>query len=386
MSTLVFEPVVSYAPDLNVAVTGDARFSSNLILPVCPYSARLPVFPSARLPACPPARSPMYSTCLFCNQALGSNEVVEAFPVGRRLAFDQRRGRLWVVCRKCAKWNLTPLEERWEAIESCERLFRDTRKRTSTENIGLAKLSEGLELIRIGEPLRPEFAAWRYGAQFGRRYRRWMTGIIGGSAVYGGAISAGIVGIAAGSVLLTFWMVVHTGRDVIRDRRVVARIPDESGAIQRVRVSDAFGTAIVPGDERYSWALRLRVGLRKRELLVKGDEARHVAAKVVPHINLVGGSQKAVAEAVSSIEESGTAEAYLAWVARYHETSSFMRHQWLGVEMAVNEENERRALEDELSILEAAWKEAEEIASISDRLVFPSDLEARLAELKKKTN
>jgi hypothetical protein len=324
----------------------------------------------------------VYSTCLFCNQSLGSNEVVEAFPVGRRLAFDQRRGRLWVVCRKCAKWNLTPLEERWEAIESCERLFRDTRKRTSTENIGLAKLSEGIELIRIGEPLRPEFASWRYGAQFGRRYRRWMTGIIGGSAVYGGAISAGVVGIAAGSVLLTVWMVVHTGRDIIRDRRVVARIPDDSGAIHRVRVSDAFGTSIVPGDEPYSWALRLRVGMRDWDLLVKGDAARQVAAKVVPHINLVGGSQNAVAEAVSNIEESGSAEAYLAWVSRYHETSSFMRHQWLGVEMAVNEENERRALEDELSLLESAWKEAEEIAAISDRLLLPRGIEDKLESLR----
>jgi hypothetical protein len=54
----------------------------------------------------------MYSTCLFCNKGLGANEAVEAFPVGRRLAFDQARGRLWVVCRKCEKWNLTPLEER----------------------------------------------------------------------------------------------------------------------------------------------------------------------------------------------------------------------------------------------------------------------------------
>lgn len=80
----------------------------------------------------------MYSTCLFCHRPLGSNEVVEAFPVGRRLAFDQRQGRLWVVCRKCEKWNLTPLEERWDAIESCERLFRDTRKRVSTDHIGLA--------------------------------------------------------------------------------------------------------------------------------------------------------------------------------------------------------------------------------------------------------
>ena len=29
----------------------------------------------------------MYSTCLFCHAQLGANEVVEHFPVGRRLAF-----------------------------------------------------------------------------------------------------------------------------------------------------------------------------------------------------------------------------------------------------------------------------------------------------------
>ncbi|HMH86422.1 MAG TPA: hypothetical protein VK529_10795, partial [Gemmatimonadaceae bacterium] len=63
----------------------------------------------------------MYSTCLFCHTELGANEAVEHFPVGRRLAFDAAKGRLWVVCRKCERWNLTPVEERWEAIEECER-------------------------------------------------------------------------------------------------------------------------------------------------------------------------------------------------------------------------------------------------------------------------
>lgn len=81
----------------------------------------------------------VYSTCLFCNEALGSNEAVEAFPVGRRLAFDQAKGRLWVVCPKCERWNLTPLEERWEAIEQAERLYRDTRRRVATDNVGLAR-------------------------------------------------------------------------------------------------------------------------------------------------------------------------------------------------------------------------------------------------------
>ena len=135
----------------------------------------------------------MYTTCLFCNRSLGSNEVVEAFPVGRRLAFDSARGRLWVVCHRCERWNLTPMEERWEAVETCERLFEDTRIRTSTENVGLAKLTEGLELVRIGAPLRPEFAAWRYGDQFGRRRRRAM--------IYGGAGVVIIGGIAIGGML-----------------------------------------------------------------------------------------------------------------------------------------------------------------------------------------
>ncbi|MDQ3950778.1 MAG: hypothetical protein M3282_10575, partial [Gemmatimonadota bacterium] len=113
----------------------------------------------------------MYHTCLFCHGDLGANEAVERFPVGRRLAFDAAKGRLWVVCPSCARWNLTPLEERWEAIEACERLYRGTRLRASTDNVGLARLREGLELVRIGSPLRPEFAAWRYGAKFGRRRR-----------------------------------------------------------------------------------------------------------------------------------------------------------------------------------------------------------------------
>ncbi len=117
----------------------------------------------------------MFSTCMFCNRPLGSNEVVERFPVGRRLAFDAERGRLWVVCRKCERWNLTPLEESWEAVETCERLFRDTRIRVSTDNVGLARHREGLELVRIGKPMRPEFAAWRYGDQFGRRRKRALA-------------------------------------------------------------------------------------------------------------------------------------------------------------------------------------------------------------------
>ena len=42
----------------------------------------------------------------------------------------------------------------------------------------------------------------------------------------------------------------------------------------------------------------------------------------------------------------------------------------LALEMAVHEEQERRALQGELSILEAAWRDAEPIADIADRLAI----------------
>src|SRR5690348_7790129 len=110
----------------------------------------------------------MSSTCLFCNSALGTNDQIAAFPVGHRLAYDPARGRLWAICARCGRWNLSPLEERWEAIDECERLFRGTRLRYSTDNIGLARIGEHLELVRIGPALLPEIASWRYGARIER--------------------------------------------------------------------------------------------------------------------------------------------------------------------------------------------------------------------------
>ncbi len=113
----------------------------------------------------------MYATCLYCHAHLGANEALEAFPVGRRLAFDAARLRLWVVCPRCKRWNLSPFDARERAIEQAERLFRDTRLRMSTDEIGLARQRDGTDLIRIGAPQRPELAAWRYGWQFLRRRR-----------------------------------------------------------------------------------------------------------------------------------------------------------------------------------------------------------------------
>ena len=43
----------------------------------------------------------------------------------------------------------------------CERIYRGTHVRVVTEHIGRATLGEGLDLVRVGNPLLAEFAAWR---------------------------------------------------------------------------------------------------------------------------------------------------------------------------------------------------------------------------------
>ena len=125
----------------------------------------------------------MYSSCLVCHGPLGQNTLLEHTSVGRAIAFDSRQGRLWIVCRRCYAWNLTPLEERWESIEECEKRFEVARRRYSTENVGLAEF-EDVRLIRIGGPPHREFAAWRYGRRLtSRRYRAAFHVVAGGVTV-----------------------------------------------------------------------------------------------------------------------------------------------------------------------------------------------------------
>ncbi len=136
----------------------------------------------------------MYRHCIYCSADLGANDALEGFPVGRSVAFDGERGRLWAVCAHCARWNLAPIEERWEAVEAAERAFHDTRLRVQRENIGVAKPRDGTRLIRIGAALAGEVAAWRYGGELARRRRRHIAR--GHVSVAAAAVTAGAVFVA----------------------------------------------------------------------------------------------------------------------------------------------------------------------------------------------
>ena len=322
---------------------------------------------------------------MFCHKPLGANEVVESFPVGRRLAFDSARGRLWVVCRKCERWNLTPLEERWEAVEDCERIFRDTRIRVSTENIGLARHPEGLTLVRVGAPLRPEFAAWRYGDQFGRRMRRAVLYGAAGTVAFGGILIGGAAaGVLSGAMLsqsgnfINLWM----------NARTLVKLRPEDGGVIKLKRQDLLGTRIRPSDDGRGFRVQIRK--RRKKVWYEGAEARRFAGAILPKMNSTGGGKRMVQDAVGLIETAGHPEQYLARIARGDRfvdwkgvpgyVNKMEKPQKLALEMALHEEQERRALEGELWLLERAWEEAEEVAEIADNLLLPEGTEEFLEE------
>lgn len=343
----------------------------------------------------------MYATCLFCNKSLGANQTFEQFPVGKRLAFDAARGRLWVVCPACERWNLSPLEERWETIEDAERLYRDTRTRVATDNIGLAKLRDGTTIVRIGSPMRPEFAAWRYGDQFGRRRNRQLL-IAGGSlALLGGVVVGGIA--AAGAIGPSAWLISRLGASIINGRpeEIVATIPTDGHGLVSVRRRHLNETMISRADDG-SMAIDLR--FKNGQARFEGREAEKVAAIVIPKVNRFGGSKQSVAAAVAEIEHEGGPEAYLDRLTRISHaltrkpeargrrgraTFEFKNGLFglppahrLALEMVLHEESERRAMQGELAELEQAWKAAEEIAAISDSLLESPKVTATLARIK----
>jgi len=344
----------------------------------------------------------MYSTCLFCNKSLGENDSFDSFPVGKRLAFDAAKGRLWVVCPHCERWNLSPLEERWEAIEQAERFYRDTRARVATDNIGLAKLRDGTTIVRIGEPLRPEFAAWRYGDQFGRRRRNQMILAGVGVAAVGGVFIGGIAAAGTGG----FGFAAFQGiRFIIRGgpETVVAKIPTSEHGVVDVRRRHLGETTIGrTSDGEMSLHLRFKNGAAD----FHGREAEKVASIVIPKVNRYGGKKETIASAVGEIEQRGGSEGFLdslskvaptytrpapqrrGWRARQHQEAldyglfGLPREYALALEMALHEEAERRAMQGELGELERAWREAEEIAGISDSLLLPNSVDEAFKRIK----
>ena len=363
----------------------------------------------------------MYTACLFCNTDLGANHFLPTFPVGRRLAYDPRKGRLWVVCTRCGRWNLTPLEERWEAIDDAERLFRGTRLRMSTDNIGLACLRGSFELVRIGPALLPEIASWRYGARLARLepdepHPRGL--FVRGAHLIARATAAALVGYAH-AVGFSDDTVLRM-RTFRRGSGVLLRAYDANDTPLVVRYSHLGAAELVRPEKDSPWQLKL-LHDTGYATLTEGTALR-VAGKMLATLNVGVASQAEVQHAIAKLDDAGDPEGYFTRVAslamrtswgrfpdapneEQHPQGSFAerlalqlanRSFWgrggtssdeqtplyrlpavdrLSLEMAANEDIERRAMRGELDALHAAWRDAEEIAAIADELFTDDVLE-----------
>jgi hypothetical protein len=343
----------------------------------------------------------MYTTCLHCHGDLGRNESIELFPVGRRVAFDQAKGRLWVICTHCARWNLTPMEERWEVIEACERLYRERPERMTSGEIGVAKATEGLTLVRIGRPVFPEYASWRYGQRFAKRRTRHL--VLSGGALAGGlavviggpSVMAALFGI--GGIGGVYALHVLTALNAIRaERRPLGSVPQPEAPPRLVRGREAHLARLI---SPRAGGFRIEIdgvvdksapGPRDRILTYEGDAARHFLRLALPIVNKEGATPRVVDDATHQLAlHQGPVDplsaAHRELLNKGHgftllrELPQTLR---VGLEMAVYEDQERRWLLSELFLLKAAWQEAEKLAAISDALTIPVWLEEQMEKLK----
>jgi hypothetical protein len=359
----------------------------------------------------------VYAHCLFCHTHLGTNEALPTFPVGRRLAYDAAKGRLWVVCPRCAQWNLTPIEARWEAIEEAERRFGGTRLRLSTDQVGLARLPDATELVRIGRPLRPELAAWRWGDQFGLRRRRLL--ITRGAGTAAAALGAGAMLAAGAPVALlaaltgatayaSFMVSLAGGRAAMAGSRWV---PDGEGHQLLITGNDIPSVRIAAGGPD-GWTLKVPYKARRAtterrwrdfvnepslgEVQLHGAPALEAARRLLPLANGSGAPSARIRAAVQTLEELGGPDAAFGraasrlreWSSRqtFGDSGSLLylpAEARLALEMAAHEDRERDALTGELEALERAWRDAEAIAAIADDLLVPTGVRDRLARLRR---
>jgi hypothetical protein len=141
------------------------------------------------------------------------------------------------------------------------------------------------------------------------------------------------------------------------------------------------------------------------DVSLQGDEAIRAARHLLPKINRAGGRSADVADAVSVLERARDTDGLFAQTARAAGLSAAAQATawWkyrdvkrggpnlianmpasvrLALEMSLHEEDERRALEGELAELEDRWREAEEVASISDEMFLPAGVQQTLDRLK----
>lgn len=297
--------------------------------------------------------------CVYCDGDLTGGAA--------RAAFDPWLGRLWRVCPTCGRWNVVPLDARWEELERYERAARDGRSRLRTPHLDLVTTPGG-ELIRVGRAPRPELAGWRYGDAVPPARTRgpwsWLRRALLGlpSAPFG--YQAGHGELLADHAASRRWFASPFLEDA----------PVLTAAFLHVPLADACPScggplAVAPWSFQ---AIRLTTlggrpaaaavcGVCGEEVAVATGEAR---AALRLGLSLVNRGQRArvVVEAAATIVDGADGpDGLLAALSREEVSLGELDvRDRLALGFALDEQSEAELLEDE-------WRTAEELAAIVDR-------------------
>ena len=323
----------------------------------------------------------MYTRCLVCQAPFAENDTLEHLPRGRRVAFDAARGRLWMVCGSCKRWSLVPMLDRWEALEELERVSVDRgRLLSKTDNIAL--LAAGpLEIVRVGRSDRREEAWWRYGREFRARRKNFKRASLAGTAVGAAAIGGWLTG---GIGLLGAWLLwenaprlttggarwLRFGSVAWRGRRECERC---GHMLRAIRFSELDQLAIRPGERDMPLVVSRACPLcgsrpgGDRGLRLTGFDAERTLRRVLAYHHFEGASEKRITSATRLIQEVGGTEGLSRVLVKQGvHLGTLPRTGTIALEIAANEDSERRLLELELTSLEAHWRREEELAGIID--------------------
>jgi hypothetical protein len=302
------------------------------------------------------------SECFFCAAEL---QPATAENVGRagRTAYDPHLGRVWRVCDACQRWNVVPLEDRWDVLESCERLSRDRGSiLLSGDHLSLIAVGEG-QLVRVGAAPRPDFADWRYSSrldEFAPQRRSLLSRVlltlpeplIGGYDLHGSPLPVptrwmGSPFLAHGTLLTAIFFDIPLAEHCAACDNPLMIEPVEFATLRLVR-------------ERGEPAVLANCGLCTTDVAVRLRDARAALRAGLAVVSRRHRDPGRVGAAVRPLERAGGPDEFVARLAaRATALGELPAALRLALWLSLDEQAEREALE-------AEWRQAEDLAGIID--------------------
>jgi hypothetical protein len=324
----------------------------------------------------------MYTTCAFCNAPLDGDGGPSGLGVGRRIAFDEWKGRLWVICPKCARWNLAPLDDRLDRIEAVARSARDAKLLANTDQVALLRWQR-YDLVRVGKPPRIELAPWRYGERLkARRQERLRYVIPLTVAAVGLGVAANVA--AGGSIGVFVWN-LHSLADwtyvkIVGNRKVALLEPPicaHCGTVLQLRAKHVQHARVVAETHADLAVVVSCPRCHHEAAILTGPDAHAALRQGLTFLNSTRSGRRRAEDAARVVDQAGGPDRLIHDVAKRELTLRSLRpERRLALEMAVDEQAEVQELERQ-------WRDAEEIAEIADgTLSTNAQIEEELRRLK----